>query len=91
MEEARKIGKKLVEERLAACVNFFPVTSIFRWKGLIDEANEVAIIAKTTSGKVKDIDKRVKELHSYDVPCVVSFNMEEGSKDFLDWIAESVE
>jgi periplasmic divalent cation tolerance protein len=91
MEEARKIGKKLVEERLAACVNFFPVTSIFRWKGSIDEANEVAIIAKTTSGKVKGIEKRIKELHSYDVPCVVSFNMEEGSKDFLDWIAESVE
>ncbi|MBE0520872.1 MAG: divalent-cation tolerance protein CutA [Candidatus Methanoperedenaceae archaeon] len=91
MEEAREIGKKLVEERLAACVNLFPVSSIFRWKGNIDEAEEVAIIAKTTSVKVKDIETRVKELHSYDVPCVVSFNMEEGSKEYLDWIGESVD
>ena len=91
MEEARKIGKKLVEERLVACVNLFPITSIFRWQGSIDEANEVAIVAKTKAGKVKDIEKRVKELHSYDVPCVVSFKMDEGSKDYLDWIGESVE
>ena len=91
MEEARKIGKKLVEERLVACVNLFPVSSIFRWQGSIDEENEVAIIAKTKTGKVKNIEKRVKELHSYDVPCVVSFNMDEGSKDYLDWIGESVE
>jgi len=91
MEEARKIGKKLVEERLVACVNLFPVSSIFRWQGGIDEENEVAIIAKTKTGKVKNIEKRVKELHSYDVPCVVSFNMDEGSKDYLDWIGESVE
>lgn len=91
LEEARKIGKKLVEERLVACVNLFPITSIFRWQNNIDEASEVAIIAKTTSDKVKDIDKRVKELHSYDVPCVVSVKMDEGSKDYLDWIGESVE
>ena len=91
MEEARKIGKKLVEERLVACVNLFPITSIFRWQGSIDEANEVAIVAKTKAGKVKDIENRVKELHSYDVPCVVSFKMDEGSKDYLDWIGESVE
>ena len=91
MEEARKIGKKLVEERLVACVNLFPITSIFRWQGSIDEAKEVAIVAKTKAGKLKDIENRVKELHSYDVPCVVSFKMDEGSKDYLDWIGESVE
>jgi len=91
MEEARKIGKKLVEERLVACVNLFPITSIFRWQGSIDEENEVAIIAKTKTGKVKNVEKRVKELHSYDVPCVVSFNIDEGLKDYLDWIGESVE
>ena len=91
MEEARKIGRKLVEERLVACVNLFPITSIFRWQGNIDEASEVAITAKTKTGKVKDIEKRVKELHSYDVPCVVSVKMDEGSKDYLDWIRESVE
>ncbi|MDP2766759.1 MAG: divalent-cation tolerance protein CutA [Candidatus Methanoperedens sp.] len=91
MEEAKKIGRTLVEERFAACVNIFPITSIFRWKGNIDEAQEFGIIVKTKTQKVKEIEKRVKELHSYEVPCVVSFNIEEGSADFLKWIDESVE
>ena len=91
MEEAKKIGRTLVEERLAACVNIFPITSIFRWKGNIDEAQEFGIIAKTRTEKVKEIEKRVKEIHSYEVPCVVSFRINEGSADFLKWIKESVE
>lgn len=91
MAEARMIGRKLVEERLAACANIFPITSIFRWKGGIDEANEFGIIVKTRSDKVKEIEKRVKELHSYEVPCVVSFKIEEGSAQYLNWIDESVE
>jgi periplasmic divalent cation tolerance protein len=91
MTQARKIGRTLVGERLAACVNIFPITSIFRWKDTIDEANEFAILVKTRSDKVKEIEKRVKEIHSYEVPCVVSFNMSEGSSDYLNWINESVE
>lgn len=90
MAEARMIGRKLVEERLAACANIFPITSIFRWKGSIDETNEFAIIVKTRSDKVKEIEKRVKEIHSYEVPCVVSFKIEEGLIDYLNWIDESV-
>lgn len=91
MEEARKIGRMLIEERLAACANIFPITSIFRWKGKIDEANEFGIFVKTRSEKVKDIENKVKEIHSYEVPCVVSFNMDEGSNDYLKWIDESVD
>ena len=91
MAEARKIGRILVEERLAACVNIFPITSIFRWKDNIDEANEFGIIVKTRSDKVKRIENRVKEIHSYEVPCVVSFKIEAGSVQYLDWINESVE
>jgi len=90
MEQARMIGRKLVEERLAACANIFPITSIFRWKGNIDEANEFGIIVKTRSDKVKEIEKKVLEIHSYEVPCVVSFMIDKGSKDYLNWIDESV-
>ena len=90
MAQARMIGRKLVEERLAACVNIFPITSIFRWKDNIDEANEFGIIVKTRSDKVKEIEKKVLEIHSYEVPCVVSFMIDEGSKDYLNWIDESV-
>lgn len=91
MEEARKIGKALVEERLAACVNIFPITSIYRWKDNIEEAHEFGIMVKTRTEKVKDIENKVKEIHSYEVPCVVSFRMERGSEDYLKWIDESVQ
>ncbi len=91
LEEAHKIGKTLVDERLAACVNIFPIQSIFRWKEKIDEANEFGMIVKTKSNKIKEIEQRVKELHSYEIPCVVSFRMDEGSDDYLEWIEESVE
>ncbi len=91
MAQARKMGRILVEERLAACVNIFPITSIFRWKDNIDEANELGIIVKTRSDKVKKIEKRVKEIHSYEVPCVVSFKIDEGSEKYLEWIQESVD
>ncbi len=90
MPEARKIGRILVEERLAACANIFPITSIFRWKGDIEESSEFGIIVKTRTEKVKDIEKRVKEIHSYEVPCVVSFKISEGSSDYLEWINDSV-
>ena len=91
MEEARKIGKKLVEERLAACANIFPITSVYRWKEKIEEADEFGIIVKTKTDKVNAIEKRVKEIHSYEVPCIVSFRMEGGSAGYLKWIEESVE
>ncbi len=91
MEEARTIGKTLIKERLAACVNIFPITSIFRWKDKIDESEEFGMMVKTRSEKVKDIEKRVKELHSYEVPCIISFRMENGSSDYLEWIEESVD
>ncbi|HEY9246252.1 MAG TPA: divalent-cation tolerance protein CutA [Candidatus Methanoperedens sp.] len=91
MEEARKIGKTLVHERLVACANIFPITSVFRWNDTAEEANEFGIITKTRTGKVEEIEKRVKELHSYEVPCVISFRIDRGSADFLEWINDSVD
>ena len=91
MDEAKSIGRTLIKERLAACVNIFPITSIFRWKDKIDEANEIGIIVKTKTDKIKAIEKKVKEIHSYEVPCVVSFELGEGSEEYLKWINESVD
>ena len=90
-EEATDIGKRLVEERLAACANIFPIASIYRWKDKIEEEDEYGMIVKTKTEKVKEIEQRVKELHSYEVPCIVSFRLDEGSEDYLNWIEESVE
>ncbi len=90
MAEARNIGHKLIDEKLAACANIFPISSIFRWKGKIDEANEFAIIVKTRADKVEEIESRVKELHSYEVPCIISFNLAGGSAEYLKWIDECI-
>ncbi len=89
MDEARRIAKTLVEENLVACANIFPIISVYQWNG-VQESPEVAVILKTESGKIKDVEIRVKQLHSYEVPCIISFDIKYGSKEFLDWISESV-
>jgi periplasmic divalent cation tolerance protein len=91
LAEARTIGRELVESGLAACVNILPgMQSIYRWEGKIEEATEVVMIAKTTAPRVPALTAKVKSLHSYDCPCVVSLKVEEGYQPFLDWIAANV-
>ena len=91
MENASQIARELVSRRLAACVNIFPITSIYRWKGNIEDSNEFGMIVKTKTDRVKEIEKRVKQLHSYEVPCVIEFKIGEGSAEYLKWIEESVD
>jgi periplasmic divalent cation tolerance protein len=87
--EGRNIGKKLVSERLVACVNMMEnMQSIYWWKGTMEEEREVVLIAKTTAALVPQVVERVKSMHSYDCPCVVSLPILEGNQPFLDWIVE---
>jgi periplasmic divalent cation tolerance protein len=89
--EAQKIGKTLVEERLAACVNILDnMQSIFRWENKIQQQAEVVLIAKTTDNRVAALMDRVKSLHSYDCPCIVSLPVSGGYPPFLDWIQTEV-
>ena len=91
LDEARRIGRELVESRLAACVNILPgMQSVYRWEGKIEEAAEVVMIAKTAAARVAALTERVKSLHSYDCPCVVSLKVEGGHLPFLDWIGANV-
>jgi periplasmic divalent cation tolerance protein len=89
--EARKIGEILVWEKLAACVNFFPTKSIYWWKGEVGKSKEMAIIAKTRAELVDRVIERVKQVHSYEVPCIVSWVIDKGNPDYLEWIRESTE
>jgi len=89
--EARKIGKALVEEKLAACVNFHPIQSIYRWEGKIEEEGEIAVLVKTRAELVDRVIERVKELHSYEVPDIISLPIEKGYPAYLQWVEESTQ
>jgi periplasmic divalent cation tolerance protein len=88
-DEAHRIGRILVEEKLAACVNTHPIKSIYWWEGDIEEETEVAVLVKTKAGLVDEVINGVKELHSYEVPCIISLPVEKGNPDYLKWIGES--
>jgi periplasmic divalent cation tolerance protein len=90
--EAQKIGKALVESRLAACVNILDnMHSIYRWEEKIQQDSEVVLIAKTTDRRVSQLIDKVKSLHSYDCPCIVSLPVSDGYPPFFDWIKAQVE
>jgi periplasmic divalent cation tolerance protein len=92
-EEARKIGRIIVEEKLAACANIIDgMESIYHWKGKVETGSECILIFKTTYSNVSRLSERVKSLHSYEVPCIISINLaeQEGNEDYLEWIIQSV-
>jgi len=89
--EAERIGRILVEERLAACVNIIDgMNSIYRWEGKLMQDTETVLIAKTVQDKVSALTERVKALHSYDCPCVVALPIHDGNESFLNWVVEAV-
>ncbi len=91
LEEAKRIGRVLVAARLAACVNILPqMNSVYVWEGKLEEASEVVMIAKTTAERVPELIERVKSLHSYSCPCIVSLAVEAGYPPFLEWVAAGV-
>jgi len=90
-EEAERIGRAIVEERLAACVNILgPVRSIYRWQGSIESAEESAAIFKTHHWQADALIERVTALHSYDVPCVVAWPIDKILRKYADWVDDNV-
>lgn len=86
-EEALRIGRALVGERLAACANVLDgMTSVYRWNGAVEEAPEAVLIAKTRADLFDRLTDRVRALHSYDTPCVVEVKLGRGNPAFLDWL-----
>jgi periplasmic divalent cation tolerance protein len=87
-EEARRIGRALVEDELAGCVNVVaPIHSIYRWQGAIEEADEHLLIVKARAADLPPLEARVRALHSYDVPEVLALPVTAGSEDYLAWLA----
>ncbi len=92
-EEALALGHALVQEKLAACVNIVSgVRSIYRWKGEVCDDRELLLIMKTRTSLVQALQDRVKALHSYEVPEIIAFPIDQGLPEYLDWVlANTVE
>ena len=91
-EEAKSLARTLVEERLVACVNIVDgVTSIYRWDGNTESDTESILIAKTTTAKRQDAMVRLQALHSYDTPCIVSYDISDGVPEYLNWVMAETE
>jgi periplasmic divalent cation tolerance protein len=86
--EALHIARTLIAEKLVACANYWPITSVFRWEGAVVQGREAAMICKTRTDLVPDVIKRVKELHSYEVPCITSWEIANGLESYLDWVGK---
>ena len=88
-DEAARIGRMAVEERLAACVNILgPCRSIYRWQGKIEEAEEVPALFKTRAESAEALIARIAELHDYDVPAAVVWPIEAALPAYAEWVVE---
>jgi periplasmic divalent cation tolerance protein len=89
--EAERIGRAVVDERLAACINILgPVRSIYRWQGAVEAADEVAAILKTTDVAADALITRIAGLHSYEVPCIATWPIDKVLGSYADWVEGSV-
>jgi periplasmic divalent cation tolerance protein len=87
-EEAERIARVVVADRLAACANVHaPVRSIYWWQGALEEGNEAVLILKTTRERIAELIARVKALHSYECPCIEALEVTDGNSEFLAWVA----
>ncbi|MFM7574569.1 MAG: divalent-cation tolerance protein CutA [Snowella sp.] len=86
--EATAIATMLIEEKLAACVNVFPVQSIYQWQGRIQQESEFQLIIKTNLAKFSALSSRIQEIHSYEVPEIIALPIVSGSESYLAWLSD---
>lgn len=90
VETARRIVKEIVDLGLAACGNIIPqIESIYRWQGKVESHGETLVIFKLTADRYPEFEKRLRSLHPYEVPEIISFKIDNGSQDYLRWVSEN--
>ncbi len=90
-ETAGSIAEALIAEKLAACVNVLPgITSVYRWQGAVEQAEEVLLVIKTGAGAWSRLEARIRALHPYELPEIIAVPIETGQQNYLDWIRESL-
>lgn len=89
LEEARAIARCLLEQKLAACVNLFPVNSMYLWEGKLEQEDEYQLLIKTDLAKFTELARQITKLHSYEVPEIIALPIVAGSQPYLDWLGEN--
>lgn len=90
-KEAIAIARTIITEHLAACANIIePVTSLYWWEGKVQESTEVLLLAKTSKDLVNPAITRIKQLHSYECPCITAIAVDQADKDFTKWLETSI-
>lgn len=90
-KEAGLIARSLLKEKLAACVQIVPVESLYRWKGKIEQAAEYLLLIKTRTRLFRKVQEKIRNLHSYEVPEIISCQVEEGLPEYLRWLNQETE
>jgi periplasmic divalent cation tolerance protein len=88
-KQAKKIVSHLLDKKLIACANIFPMTSMYKWKGKIVDSKEVVSIVKTKNSNWNKLKKEVEKIHPYETPCIIKMSVS-ANKDFEDWVKKNV-
>jgi periplasmic divalent cation tolerance protein len=89
--EAFRIAENAVQDKFAACANISPkMSSVYWWEGVVQNSEEFIVILKTTKDKFAQLEHMIKKMHSYENPCIIMLDIESGSKEFLNWISDTV-
>jgi len=87
LASAKKLGKLLLEKKLAACVQFLPIKSMYFWQGKIENSSEILVLIKSENSLYNEIEKTIKEHHDYEIPQILCIDVKQGSTPYLKWIA----
>ncbi len=87
---AKKITKSLLDQKLIACASIIPMESSYWWKGKIVNAKEFQVILKTKKENFEKVEKLIKKLHTYDLPEIISINVEKAGKDYIKWLETEI-
>lgn len=89
-ETAKSIAKRLINDRLSACVNILPqLTSVYAWKGNIEEDQEVLLLIKTSEANYAPLDRAIFDAHPYELPEIIAVPVEHGLPGYIDWVVSS--
>lgn len=89
-DEAKRIGRQLIKQRAAGCVNILPIASLYSDKDQIIETEEVAMIVKTIDSKIQEVEYLVRQMHGYKTPCIAAFALHRLNREFKEWLTSCV-